>query len=315
MRLGIVAPTLSARLHALFANDPHTRVEWEEDELSRAIVTAHNKPVDIVIVASGCLRPGSSVRSLGTPVVVLRTSAADEARVYAAMNEGATYAMDPLPDGASDAVRDTFIRRIRRAAAVSSSRMGAVLEAPIVALGASTGGPGALCDVLKAIGPGLSAPIVIIQHVEPEFIPGLAAWIAHESGIPCDLSSEQLVLAEGRALVAATSQHLVFDRDDRMVHRPALRTEVHHPSVDALFTSLAASTRKGIAALLTGMGRDGADGLLALKTAGWTTFAQDETSCSVYGMPRAAKELGAVDEVLSPTLIGSRIRRAIGGRS
>jgi two-component system response regulator WspF len=179
---------------------------------------------------------------------------------------------------------------------------------PLVAIGASTGGPQALADVLSALPPDLPAAIVIIQHVDPEFAIGLASWLKDRSRFATENAADGRRPEASIALVAASTDHLVLGPDLRLRYTPLPRKTPYRPSVDVFFGSAAQHwTRRSIAVLLTGMGRDGAAGMLTLREAGWTTIAQDQASSVVYGMPKAAAELGAAERVLPL----SRIARAI----
>jgi two-component system response regulator WspF len=182
---------------------------------------------------------------------------------------------------------------------------------PILALGASTGGPEALVRVLKGLSPGFAPPIVIVQHLDPEFVPGLVTWLSGQTGRACAAAGGGDRPAAGTVLVACSENHLVLGPDGalRYVVEPA--ETPYRPSVDVFFESLVRhATHPGAAAVLTGMGRDGGAGLLALKKAGWLTFAQDEATCVVYGMPRAARDLGAASEILPVGELGSALEAA-----
>ena len=158
----------------------------------------------------------------------------------------------------------------------------------------------------------LPAALLIVQHIDPFFTEDMAGWLASQSGTPVDLSSTTLEPRPGRALLASTSDHLVLSPSGALRHASPLPGEIHHPSADALFLSLAAHAPPGVAVLLTGMGRDGAEGLLALRKAGWRTIAQDAASSAVDGMPRAARELGAAQAVLPLSRIGLHLRQLLG---
>jgi chemotaxis response regulator CheB len=179
---------------------------------------------------------------------------------------------------------------------------------PLVAIGASTGGPQALADILGGLPPDLPAAIVIIQHVDAEFAVGLASWLRDRSKFATEIAVEGRRPEASLALVAASNDHLVLGADQRLRYTPQPRKTPYRPSVDVFFASAAEHwTRPSIGVLLTGMGRDGAAGLLTLREAGWSTIGQDQASSVVYGMPKAAAELGAVERVLPV----SRIARAI----
>ena len=170
---------------------------------------------------------------------------------------------------------------------------------PILAIGASTGGPKALADILTALPPDFPAAVVVVQHMDPAFNAGLNTWLKGQSALPVTVARPGERLQAGRVYLAKGGDHLVIGPDSLLHYTPEPADDPFHPSVDALFESLARLTlSRGVAVLLTGMGRDGARGLLALRRAGWSTIAQDAGTCAVYGMPKAAMELGAAEMVL-----------------
>lgn len=178
----------------------------------------------------------------------------------------------------------------------------------IIALGASTGGPNALAQILRGLPNDLQAAILIVQHIEQDFTLGLAQWLGEHTAFNVQIAERGARITPGNVYVAAPNRHLVINENGTLAHRIGEPSELHIPSIDVLFESLSKNARPGLACLLTGMGRDGAKGLLALKNAGWHTIAQDEVSSAVYGMPRAAVELGAESQSLrlsaiAPTLV------------
>ena len=185
---------------------------------------------------------------------------------------------------------------------------------PLVAIGASTGGPQALADLLTGLPADLPAAIVIVQHVDPDFAAGLATWLRERSRFPTELAIAGRRPQAGLALVAASNDHLILNERQRLAYTPVPRRYPYRPSVDVFFHSAAQHwPRRSVAAILTGMGKDGAAGMLALREAGWTTIAQDEATCVVYGMPRAAAELGAATRVLPIGSIARAIIEAVAG--
>lgn len=172
--------------------------------------------------------------------------------------------------------------------------------APIVGIAASLGGPRALAVLLKGLPRDLAVPICLVQHISSGFSQGLASWLASESGLPVKEAGHGEPLAAGRVYVAPTGAHLtVGARDEILLDRgPAI--DGFRPSATAMLASLARRYgRRAIGVVLTGMGRDGADGLAAIRAAGGRTLAQDEATSVVYGMPRAAVEAGGVERVLA----------------
>ncbi len=170
---------------------------------------------------------------------------------------------------------------------------------PLVALGASTGGPPALASILSAWPANFPAAVVIVQHIGVEFAPQLAQWLESRSKLKVRIASPGDRPQVGTVLVAGTSDHLVMTPERSFRYTPVPADYPYRPSVDALFGSIATHWQApGVAALLTGIGRDGANGLLQIRKAGWHTIAQDQASSVIYGMPKAAHEIGAAAAVL-----------------
>jgi len=146
----------------------------------------------------------------------------------------------------------------------------------------------------------LGAAVVVVQHLDVQFAPGLVDWLGDQTGLTVSLIRENMKPEPGEVFVAGTNDHLVVGADLAFHYTVEPVDYPYRPSVDEFFLSLGRHwPEPGVACLLTGMGRDGAQGLLALRQAGWRTMAQDEKSCVVYGMPRAAVEAGAAGESLS----------------
>lgn len=174
-------------------------------------------------------------------------------------------------------------------------------ERALVAIGASTGGPGAVVDILQALPREFPLPILMVIHLSPLFGDGFAEWLNGVSPFPVTFARHgETVSPPGacRVVLAPPDQHLVL-RDGRLHLTRDPERHSCRPSVDTLFESVARELGpRAIAALLTGMGRDGAAGLLAVRQAGGATLAQDESSSVVFGMPREAIRLGAAEQVL-----------------
>ncbi|GGH13329.1 chemotaxis response regulator protein-glutamate methylesterase of group 1 operon [Alsobacter metallidurans] len=180
----------------------------------------------------------------------------------------------------------------------------------LICIGASTGGVPAVCKVVEGLR-GVNCPIVVVQHMPASFTPRLATRLAQTTGLPAFEATDGGKLTPRTIWVAPGGRHL------HIVRKPggyfAKLTDEnpvsgHKPSIDVMFHS-AAQEAGGLASgiLLTGMGRDGADGLLAMRNAGAHTIAQDEATCVVYGMPKSAVAMGAVDQVLPLDRIADHI--------
>lgn len=195
---------------------------------------------------------------------------------------------------------------------VSMSRPRATLRRVLVAVGASAGGPGALADILSNLPGDLSGTVVIVQHIDSHFASGLAAHLNARSAIPVDLAQEGSRLEVGRVLLAGTGNHLIMVDSNSVGYTPEPTECAYRPSVDVFFESVARTwTGDTIGVLLTGMGRDGALGLRTLRARGAHTIAQDQKSSVVYGMPKAAVELGAATEVLPLDRIAPALARLV----
>jgi two-component system response regulator WspF len=256
-------------------------------------------------------------------LVVTATTVGNRNKVFDAMGYGALDAVNTpvLGPGQDMQGAEPLIQKLRTVARlVGADRAGGPRIAqqarqqspdtqsfPVVALGASTGGPQALAAILSGLPAQFPASILVVQHVDAQFTPGLAAWLQHHSRMPVALAQPDEMLHPGHVWIAGSSQHLVYANGlARYTAEP--REAAHSPSVDVLFTSLAQphpAPRIGV--LLTGMGRDGAEGLHALRRAGALTIAQNAATSVVYGMPRAAAELNAAAEILPLDAIAPRI--------
>lgn len=191
------------------------------------------------------------------------------------------------------------------AKAVRTMRAGTV---PLITIGASTGGPSALSEILRALPPHPGVAVVIIQHVDEQFAPGFTRWLDEQVPMKVRIAAAGEPLSVDTALVCGREDHLVLGADGLLDYRPGPRQLAYRPSVDVFFHSLAENHEfQSLGVLLTGMGRDGAHGLKALRERGWHTIAQDQASCAVYGMPKAAKELDAATEILPLVNIGTRL--------
>lgn len=191
----------------------------------------------------------------------------------------------------------------------------------LVAIGTSTGGPRALYQVLTQIPGAFAAPILVVQHMPPNFTKSLAQRLHAAAQIHVVEAEDGLLVTNGVAYIAPGGWHMRLARDESHKYRIRLSKEPpragHRPSVDTMFESLVPFTElKRHIVLMTGMGSDGARGMLALKEAGaLTTIAESEETCVVYGMPRAAVELGCVTHILPQQEIAAKLAQCVGAGS
>ncbi|MFA6561413.1 MAG: chemotaxis response regulator protein-glutamate methylesterase [Verrucomicrobiia bacterium] len=257
-------------------------------------------------------------------LVVTATVEGNVSLVFEAMGHGALDAVNtPIlgKDGSLHGAKDLLakIENIGHLIGRNAASRITTLHAPVtgshlkqrmhlVVLGASTGGPTALAEILTQIPEGLPAAFVLVQHVDVQFAADFAKWLDGRTHLRVRPAVPGCRPEPGTAWLAATNDHLIMAPDLTLNYCPDPADCFFRPSVDVFFKHVAACwPYTGVAALLTGMGRDGAGGLLLLRKSGWLTIAQDEPTSVVYGMPKAAKDLDAVDQVLPLPRIASAI--------
>jgi two-component system chemotaxis response regulator CheB len=185
---------------------------------------------------------------------------------------------------------------------------------PLIVIGASAGGPRVVHQLLLGLPRSLPAAVLVVQHIAEGFGEGMAEWLAGSSALPVHLARDAMPLMVGTVLVAPDGRDLSIQRGGlvRLTDEPLVQ-QLPRPSVDIAMQSAAEVFGENtIGVLLTGMGRDGALGMQRIRLGGGYTFAQDEASSPIYGMPRAAVELGAVDQVLAPEDIIVALQRQVG---
>ena len=188
-------------------------------------------------------------------------------------------------------VRHAFVSRMQK-------------EARLVAIGASTGGPPALQTILAGLSPHFPLPIVVVQHISVGFSAGLASWLSNVTAHRCKLAEYGEITQPGTVYFAPDGNHMTVNDKGAIFLDPSLPVGGHLPAINVLFESVARNFgAASIGILLTGMGKDGAKGLKAMRQAGAYAIAQNEKSSVVFSMPAAAIALDAVDEVLDLNLI------------
>jgi len=260
-----------------------------------------------------------------TPVVVVSGLIEKDIELSFKALEAGALAVVEKPPGRSDpsfpAKQQHFLKTLSAMAGVSVVRRGRtdrfnkvnveeVVETPamqhqpeIVAIGASAGGPSALSKLLQNLPPDFSLPVVVVQHMPHEFVAGLARWLEKMSSLAVRVAEDKMILAPGVVYLSPGTAHLRVERMElglRARLNPEQGDFRHQPSVDVLFESVAETCgADAIGVILTGMGTDGAQGLLRMRDKGAKTFAQDRASSTVFGMPAAAIDRGAAEYVLS----------------
>lgn len=178
----------------------------------------------------------------------------------------------------------------------------------LVAIGSSAGGPAALEVLLKGLPRDFSAAIVLVQHVDQVFAAGMAEWLAGASGLDVRLAREGEPPQSGAVLLAGTNHHIRLLKNGTLAYTAEPVNEIYRPSIDVFFESVANYWNgDAVGVLLTGMGRDGAQGLKLMRQQGYLTIAQDQHSSAVYGMPKAAAAIDAAVEIRPLERIAPRL--------
>jgi two-component system response regulator WspF len=329
MRIAIVNDLALAQLvlRRLVESVPGYAVAWTAADGAEAVGKAAADRPDVILmdlimpVMDGAEATRRIMASSPCPILVVTASlGANFGKVYEALGAGGLDAVKTPVLGPDGQVRggEALLGRLARLDRVGPGPgevpawgMPAGTPAtphagpPLLAIGASTGGPDAVAQVLRALAPAPPAPVVVVQHIAADFAPGLATWLQGRAGVPVRLAQEGSVPGRGQVYLAGSDDHLVLGLDRRFAYTAEPKAYPYRPSVDVFFESLAGAwPAGGVAVLLTGMRDDGARGLAGLRKLGWHTIAQDQETSVVYGMPKAAVELNAAVQVLPLPAIG-----------
>jgi two-component system chemotaxis response regulator CheB len=289
-------------------------------EATRRIMAHAPRPI---VLVSGVFLPdiGNSFRALEAGAVTLLEKPGRPGTPAFAREAAELVATVKLMAGVK------LVRR-RRPRAAAGSPAGAAPSGPgpepaarptgplrVVAIAASTGGPPAVAQVLRMLPAGWSVPVLVVQHIGAGFDVGLARYLDECCALPVGLAQDGQALRGGRVHVSPADRHLGVAAGPRLAVTPGGPIDGYRPSANHLFRTVAAVFGPGAAGVvLTGMGRDGADGLLAVRRAGGLAIAQDEATSTVYGMPRQAVLQGAPDLVLPvEEIAGALVARLAAG--
>jgi two-component system response regulator WspF len=327
MRIGVAHPERLTREAIRRAIGSEHSLTWFATDARELDKLRRREPVDLILVDASLVdRNAVETRDAGLQWLVL---AADDSikGVYEALSAGALgHIAPPQLESSGELVgAQRLLTRLSRLQALVGDRAKPApapapgpsaikaLPIPVIGIGASTGGPQALARVLAGLPAGLQAAVMIVQHIDADFSTGLVEWLASHSLLPVQIAKRGESIEPGRVYLGANQGHLVLLPSQQISYLAPMKHDLHVPSVDTLFAYLAQHQRPASAALLTGMGSDGAAGLLKLRQSGWYTIAQDEASSAVYGMPRAAAECGAAMHSLPIGTIGQALARHLNG--
>ncbi|MEJ8865878.1 chemotaxis response regulator protein-glutamate methylesterase [Pseudomonas jessenii] len=242
-------------------------------------------------------------------------------RVFEAMGYGALDVVDTPALGAGNAQEAAapLLRKILNIVWLIGDKGNRPRSAPaplrcsgsrqgLIAIGSSAGGPAALEALLKGLPRDFSPAIVLVQHVDQVFAAGMAEWLGTASGLDVRLAQEGEPPQSGTVLLAGTNHHIRLLKNGTLAYTAEPVNEIYRPSIDVFFESVANNwSGDAVGVLLTGMGRDGAQGLKLMRQQGYLTIAQDQNSSAVYGMPKAAAAIDAAVEIRPLDKIAPRL--------
>lgn len=335
MRIAIVndMPLAVEALRRVLARAPQHQLAWTAVDGEEAVERCRRDRPDIILMDLVMPRMNGveATRRImaEAPCAILVVTSDIEtnaAQVFAAMGKGALDAVDTPLLGADrpPSGREPLLTKIEAVGRLIEA--GRKVQPPaspgqapasnrLVVVGASAGGPTALATVLQGLPAHFPAGIVIVQHVDARFAPGLANWLSGHCPLTVRLAAEGDRVLPGEVLVAGTDDHLVFKSPERLGYSREPADHTYRPSIDVFFRSVGQFWPGSLTGLLlTGMGADGAQALKELRNQGHHTIAQDKASSAVYGMPKAAASLGAAVEVLSLDRIAPRLIELLGSR-
>lgn len=337
MRVAIVNDLKIATetLRRAVTSDPQHTIAWTASDGAEAVRKYKTDRPDLILMdlimpgMDGAQATKEIMQHSPCPIlVVTATVSGNYSLVYDALGFGAYDAVNTptlKPDGSVEGSKELLskINRVKCSLAerpptttttnsptTRTSSPGSNLN--YVLLGASTGGPQALLTILQQMGTLPQTSVWLAQHIGNEFATGLSEWLSQRIGTQVRIAKPNDSIEQAGIFLLPSEPLLVVGHDRRLQTTRVAANLIHTPDINHFFSSIAScGLRPGVAALLTGMGSDGAQGLLELRQCGWHTLAQDQATSTVYGMPQVAKQIGAAHQVLPLNLIGSTIRSSI----
>jgi two-component system chemotaxis response regulator CheB len=319
-------------LRHILESDPQLEVVAIAHDGGQAVELAARLRPDVILmdvhmpVLNGFDAARQIMERVPTPIVMATASSSKtETRGgFRALEAGALILLDKPPGPWSDDHEESereLIRTIKLMAEVKvvrrwgqrTKRVEPVAQqrrapARVVAIGASTGGPQVLSTILSELPESLPMPVLLVQHISDGFIDGFVEWLGTRTPLAVTLAAQGQPLRPGTVHVAPSDRHMGIDSDWRVTLTRGAPINGFRPSISHMFDSVTAAVgREAVGVLLTGMGRDGADGLRRMREAGGLTIAQDQASSVIFGMPGEAVRLHAAVDVLSPPAIASAL--------
>ena len=316
-------------LRRALASSPEYSLAWIARDGAEAVRRCEQDPPDVLLM--DLLMPvmdgvAATRRIMSeTPCAILVVTGdvtRNTSKVFAALGAGAVDVV-ATPAQARDAGKastQALLNKIKLVAQVGVTRFAparrGVADAPpldgLVVIGASAGGPPAVARVLRDLAPDLRVAVLVVQHVDAEFVDSMADWFDSQASFAVEVAREGASPLAGHVYISAGDLHMVVRPGGTLGYEREPSVALYRPSADVLFASVAANWKGVVAAVvLSGMGRDGTIGLGVLRAHGARTIAQDEATSAVYGMPRAATEAGAATDVLALEKIGAFLNQLL----
>ena len=334
MKIGIVndLDMATKAIESTINSSTDHRVLWTARSGSEAVRLCRENTPELVLMdlvmpgINGAETTRQIMSACPTGILVVTASVAGNcALAFEAMGAGALDVI-ATPSLSNLSSRQEFLKKISQIEAIVAEQNKPAAPPPcqseslacsapgatdtLVAIGCSAGGPAALAEILAGLDPVGRAAVVIVQHIDVRFVDDLAQWLKGFSKDPLNLVAEGELIEPGHIYLSGKDGHIEAHACSRLRYDQAIGGLAYQPSVDVLFASIARNWRgKALGAVLTGMGKDGAIGLRAMREAGFATIAQDEKSSALFGMPKAAAPFAS--EILPLSSIAKRINRWI----
>jgi len=336
IRVLVVDDSVFARevIIGLLSEDSEIKIIGEAEDGREAVEMVKNLEPDIVTMdiempeMDGLEATERIMSSNAVPILVV-TSKGDANTAYSAISKGALEVL-PKPDVDPDNPQEfinkikllskvkviTHIRGERNEAIVKKKALAQDLVSDrIVAIASSTGGPKALSGFLSMFPEDFPAPIVIAQHIPPDFVSGMVEWLNEITSLKIKRGDENDTLTPGTAYISPSRKHMGVNSDCGICFTEKREDDIYSPSCDILLSSAAeVYGANAIGVIMTGMGHDGVEGIKEIKKAGGITIAQDEGTSVVFGMNKLAIEDGYVDLVIPIEEIGRKILNIVIGK-
>ncbi|HEY8211863.1 MAG TPA: chemotaxis protein CheB [Myxococcaceae bacterium] len=319
------SPAFREALSAVLREDPDFHILGGAADGAEAVQKARlHRPdlivMDVVMPGMSGLTATAEIMSQTPCAVVVMSRLMDTGAqqvAFEALRAGAVEVMGKPRDLRDAKTKDALRQLLKAMSTVKVVRHrrpkdvpSAAVDVGLLAIGASTGGPPALREILRHLPQSFPSSVLVAQHLASGFTRGLRRWLEDCLELDVEISERPSRPRPGCVYLPPDDHHLVLEQG--YVKSIPTGGESPAPGVNRLFGSLLGTAPRTCAVLLTGMGADGAEGLKALRDRGCHTIVQDEESSLIYGMPRAAKELGAAEEELPLHTIGPRLRALFG---